>query len=130
MCVCACFLSFIIYVSVSLCLSRSHTVNYSLALPLSLPLPLSNSHTHTHTLPSCPRSHENSQTSPCNSCPKITSLAKSPSTNPLQNSISYLQTLVKPLNPLTFANFSPSNYPGLLAHHHICPYLALQSHFL
>ena len=41
---------------------------------------------------SCPRSHENShQTSPHNPCPKITSLAKNPSTHPLQNSISYLQ---------------------------------------
>src|SRR6218665_791161 len=40
---------------------------------------------------SCPRSHENSQTSPHNPCPKITPLAKNPSTHPLQNSISYLQ---------------------------------------
>src|SRR6218665_1395120 len=40
---------------------------------------------------SCPRSHENSQTSPHNPCTKITSLAKNPSTHPLQNSISYLQ---------------------------------------
>src|SRR6218665_2065629 len=40
---------------------------------------------------SCPRSHENSQTSPHNLCPKITSLAKNPSTHLLQNSISYLQ---------------------------------------
>src|SRR6218665_75005 len=40
---------------------------------------------------SCPRSHENSQISPHNPCPKITSLAKNPSTHPLQNSISYLQ---------------------------------------
>src|SRR6218665_1747453 len=40
---------------------------------------------------SCPRSHENSQTSPHNSYPKITSLGKSPSKYPLQNSISYLQ---------------------------------------
>src|SRR6218665_2193960 len=39
---------------------------------------------------SCPRSHENSQTSPHNLCPKITSLAKNPSMHPLQNSISYL----------------------------------------
>ena len=37
-------------------------------------------------------------------------------------------TLFKPLNPLTFANFSPSNHQGLLAHHHIFPCLALQSH--
>src|SRR6218665_805221 len=40
---------------------------------------------------SCPRSHENSQTSPHNSYLKITSLAKNPSTHPLQNSISDLQ---------------------------------------
>src|SRR6218665_542210 len=40
---------------------------------------------------SCPRSHENSQTSPHNPCPKITPLAKNPSTHPLQNSISYIQ---------------------------------------
>src|SRR6218665_4085226 len=40
---------------------------------------------------SCPCSHENSQTSPHNPCPKITSLAKNPSMHPLQNSISYLQ---------------------------------------
>src|SRR6218665_807405 len=40
---------------------------------------------------SCPRSHENSQTSLHNPCPKITSLAKNPSTHPLQNRISYLQ---------------------------------------
>src|SRR6218665_1183038 len=40
---------------------------------------------------SCPRSHENSQTSPHNPCPKITPLAKNPSMHPLQNSISYLQ---------------------------------------
>src|SRR6218665_4206659 len=40
---------------------------------------------------SCPRSHENSQTSPHNPCPKITPLAKNPSTHPLQNSISSLQ---------------------------------------
>src|SRR6218665_1292690 len=40
---------------------------------------------------SCPRSHENSQTSPHNPCPKITSLAKTPSSHALQNSISYLQ---------------------------------------
>src|SRR6218665_2389493 len=39
-----------------------------------------------------------------------------------------LITLFKPLNPLTFANFSPSNRPGLLAHHNIFPCLALQSH--
>src|SRR6218665_1122015 len=39
----------------------------------------------------CPRSHENSQTSPHNSCPKITALAKRPSTHPLQNCFSYLQ---------------------------------------
>src|SRR6218665_3284183 len=32
-----------------------------------------------------------SQTSPHNPCPKITPLAKNPSTHPLQNSISYLQ---------------------------------------
>src|SRR6218665_2094135 len=40
---------------------------------------------------SCPRSHENSQTLPYNSYPKITSLDKNPSTHPLQNSISYSQ---------------------------------------
>ena len=40
---------------------------------------------------SCPRSHENSQTSPHNPCPKITLLAKNPSTHPLQNNICYLQ---------------------------------------
>src|SRR6218665_230012 len=39
-----------------------------------------------------------------------------------------LLTLFKTLNPLTFANFSPSNHPGLLAHHYIFPCLALQSH--
>src|SRR6218665_261954 len=37
---------------------------------------------------SCPFSHENSQTSPHNFCNKITALAKSPSTHPLQNNIS------------------------------------------
>src|SRR6218665_3359707 len=37
-----------------------------------------------------------------------------------------LTTLFKSLNPLTFANFSPSNHPGLLAHHYIFPCLALQ----
>src|SRR6218665_2085606 len=42
--------------------------------------------------------------------------------------IAYLTTLFKPLNPLTFANFSPSNHPGLLAHHHIFPCLALPYH--
>jgi len=78
---------------------------------------------------SCPGSHElNSQTSPHNLCPKITPLAKNPLTHPLQNSISYLQYFFNPLNPLTFANFSPSNHPGLLAHHHIFSCLALQSH--
>src|SRR6218665_4164366 len=40
---------------------------------------------------SCPRGHENPQTSPHNPCPKITPLAKNLSTHPLQNSISYLQ---------------------------------------
>src|SRR6218665_254909 len=40
---------------------------------------------------SCPRCREYSQTSPHNSCPKITSLAKSLSTHPLQNCISYVQ---------------------------------------
>src|SRR6218665_830260 len=39
-----------------------------------------------------------------------------------------LITLFKPPNPLTFANFSLSNQPGLLAHHHTFPCLALQSH--
>src|SRR6218665_774196 len=34
---------------------------------------------------SCPPSPENTQPSPYNSCPKITALAKSPSTHPLKN---------------------------------------------
>jgi len=57
-----------------------------------------------------------------NSCPKITSLAKPkrPSKHLLQNSISYLQILFKPLNPLTLAKlFTAANRPGPLAHHHI-----------
>src|SRR6218665_1684820 len=36
--------------------------------------------------------------------------------------------LFEALNPFTFANFSSSNRPDLLAHRHIFPYLALQSH--
>ena len=79
---------------------------------------------------SCPHSHENSQTSPRNSCPKITALVKSPFTHPLQNCIPYLQLglLLKPLNPLTYAKYSPSNRPGLLAHHYIFLHLGLQYH--
>src|SRR6218665_2183277 len=47
----------------------------------------------------------------------------------LQNNNYLLLTkLFKPLNPLTFANFSPSNCLSLLTHHHMFPYLALQSH--
>jgi len=42
--------------------------------------------------------------------------------------IAFLTILFKPPNPLTFANFSPSKHPGLLAHHHIFRCLALQSH--
>src|SRR6218665_1633057 len=37
-----------------------------------------------------PRSHENSQTSPHNSCSQITLLTKSVSTHPIETSISYL----------------------------------------
>src|SRR6218665_899043 len=32
---------------------------------------------------------------------------------------------LKPLNFLTFVNHSPSNRPGLLAHHHTCSFLYL-----
>src|SRR6218665_2391273 len=55
-----------------------------------------------------PRSHENSQTSTHNPCPKITSLAKNPSTHPLQNSISYLQHS-STLSPLLHS--PASHYP-------------------
>src|SRR6218665_2916365 len=58
---------------------------------------------------SCPRSHENSQTSPNNPCPKITSLAKNPSTHPLQNTcIASLTTLFKPLSLLTIQPPGPT----------------------
>ena len=35
--------------------------------------------------------------------------------------VSYLllTMLFKPLNPLAFPNFKPSNHPGLFAHHHL-----------
>ena len=37
-------------------------------------------------------------------------------------------TLYKPINPHTYANYSPSNCLGLFAHHYIFLYLGLQSH--
>src|SRR6218665_3977957 len=47
---------------------------------------------------SCPHSHENSQTSSHNPCPKITSLAKNPSTRPRnRNRNRKLQTSKAPL---------------------------------
>src|SRR6218665_1918719 len=54
------------------------------------------------------RSHENSQTSTHNPCSKITSLAKNPSTHPLQNSISYLQ---HSSNLSTLLHSPTSHYP-------------------
>src|SRR6218665_136788 len=62
-----------------------------------------------------PKHHHSSH----NFCPKITALAKRPSTHPLQNCYLLLIVLFKPLNLLTYANYSPPNRPGLLAHQYI-----------
>ena len=75
-------------------------LNYSFQARL-LQFPLSQYQPFTNKTPSSnperykPRSHKNSQTSLDNSCPQITSLVKSPLSlkHPLQNSISYLQSL-------------------------------------
>src|SRR6218665_2264610 len=56
-----------------------------------------------------PRIRENSQTLSYNSYPKITSLAKSPSTHPPQDSISYLQ---HSSNLLTLLHSLTSHHPN------------------
>src|SRR6218665_766848 len=76
---------------------------------------------------SCPRSHENSQTSPHNPCPKIISLAKNPSTHPLQNSISYLQHFS---NLSTLLHLPNSHHPTTRVYSLIIiQYLYLSSEF-
>src|SRR6218665_832873 len=81
----------------------------------------------TNSERSCPHSHENSYTSPHDSCPQITSLATGPSTHSLQNSISYLQCRSN-LKPLYIHQLLiPSNRQGLLAENHIFLYFGLQS---
>ncbi len=65
------------------------------------------------------------QTSPRNSCSPITSLAKIPSAHPLQKLYLLLAMPFRPLNPLTFSNCSPSDWPGLLASRYF--FLGLQS---